>query len=314
MSEVCKHEAIDERGRCECGAVLLHQPNAGNRPSKPSRVRELADHIQNNDDACSVCWEAASALSAYAAILDEPDQLYALLVKRGWSQQDADQIAQGRVPSEARGPFPDGDWLWGKLMDWCREHGAHPANYNDLFAIVDEARKARAANEPLTVYGADPASEQRGEVVAAEAPNAAAAKAVQPDGPAIDVVSAIHRHAKELARLTETWPADSAPPPPDVQAWVPVSERLPESSLPVLAFVTNSNGKTRRLRAHWIAKHTDEMWDGDMDGDYSEETDTTYTPEGWYETNEYEDTHWRIHDPVTHWMPLPSPPQTKGAE
>ncbi len=35
MSEVCKHEAIDERGRCECGAVLLHQPNAGNRPSNP---------------------------------------------------------------------------------------------------------------------------------------------------------------------------------------------------------------------------------------------------------------------------------------
>lgn len=106
-----------------------------------------------------------------------------------------------------------------------------------------------------------------------------------------------------------------APPPPDVQAWIPVSERLPKSSFPVLAFVTNSHGKTRRLRAHWIAKHTEEMWDGDdMDGDYSEEKDTTYTPEGWYETNDYEDTHWFIHDPVTHWMPLPAPPSTKGAE
>ncbi len=59
-------------------------------------------------------------------------------------------LLEARTPQEARGPFPDGDWLWGKLMDWCREHGAHPANYNDLFAIVDEARKARAANEPLT--------------------------------------------------------------------------------------------------------------------------------------------------------------------
>lgn len=32
------------------------------------------------------------------------DELYVLLVKRGWSQHDADQIAQGRVPPEASDP------------------------------------------------------------------------------------------------------------------------------------------------------------------------------------------------------------------
>lgn len=32
-----------------------------------------------------------------------------------------------------------------------------------------------------------------------------------------EIVSAINHHARELARLTETWPVDSAPPPPDVQ-------------------------------------------------------------------------------------------------
>jgi hypothetical protein len=29
---------------------------------------------------------------------------------------------------------------------------------------------------------------------------------------------------------------------------------------------------------------------------------------GWYETNEYEETHWAVSDPVTHWMKLPDPP------
>lgn len=110
---------------------------------------------------------------------------------------------------------------------------------------------------------------------------------------------------KKIADLLEARTPQEATGP----RWIPVSERLPESGVPVLAHITNSHGKTRRLRAQWIAKHTDELWDGDdMAGDYSEETDTTYTPEGWYETNEYEETHFHINDPVSHWMPLPPGP------
>ena len=45
-------------------------------------------------------------------------------------------------------------------------------------------------------------------------------------------------------------------------------------------------------------------------GIYDEETDTFYCEEGWYETNEFEEVHWNIHGIVTHWMPLPEPPQT----
>lgn len=36
--------------------------------------------------------------------------------------------------------IPEGDWLWIKLMDWCKKRGVSPASYNDLFAIVGEAR------------------------------------------------------------------------------------------------------------------------------------------------------------------------------
>jgi hypothetical protein len=44
------------------------------------------------------------------------------------------------------------------------------------------------------------------------------------------------------------------------------------------------------------------------DPDYDEATDTTYWPEGWYECNENEETHWQVHEEVTHWMPLPEVP------
>ena len=34
-----------------------------------------------------------------------------------------------------------------------------------------------------------------------------------------------------------------------------------------------------------------------------------YWPQGWYEWNDQDDTHWMIVDQVTHWMPLPSGPE-----
>jgi regulator of replication initiation timing len=34
------------------------------------------------------------------------------------------------------------DWLWGKLMDYCKERRIHPATQNDLFSIVSQARAA----------------------------------------------------------------------------------------------------------------------------------------------------------------------------
>ncbi len=172
---------------------------------------------------------------------------------------------------------------------------------DDLFVVyrvdgcwpnVHKWEHVRAKPIPSQETGSEhgPASEQRGEVVAAEAPNAAAAKAVQPDGPAIDVVSAIHRHAKELARLTETWPADSAPPPPDVQAWQPIETAPMDGADMLLAkYVGHTDHSTALwwvVKGSWSLKWK-KWWDG-------------IEPSG-------------LAGP-THWMPLPSPPQAKGAD
>jgi hypothetical protein len=34
------------------------------------------------------------------------------------------------------------DWLWRQLMDWCKKRGYAPAEYNDLFNLVEQLRKA----------------------------------------------------------------------------------------------------------------------------------------------------------------------------
>ena len=95
--------------------------------------------------------------------------------------------------------------------------------------------------------------------------------------------------------------------------WIETKDKMPEPGIPVLVYVQNVYGdKTRRLRAQYADKHMLEMEvvisDCEDDVDYSEAEDTYYVKPGWYETNENEETHWRIIGDVTHWMPLPEPP------
>ena len=93
--------------------------------------------------------------------------------------------------------------------------------------------------------------------------------------------------------------------------WIETKDKMPESGAPVLVFVQGVYGnKTRRLRASYAAKHTlvQSELANDDNVDYDETTDEYYCAEGWYETNEFEEVHWRIDGEVTHWMPLPEPP------
>ena len=90
--------------------------------------------------------------------------------------------------------------------------------------------------------------------------------------------------------------------------WIDVANELPKSGAPVLVAC-----RTKVLRAVHAGKFAldEENWgwfnDGDG-GDYNEADDTTYWPEGWYEWNEFEETHWALDVEPTHWMPLPAPP------
>ncbi len=134
-------------------------------------------------------------------------------------------------------------------------------------------------------------------------------------GYVVNGVSVIHPETRHRGLIDNSggvhWIPQQAAGVPD--GWVLASERLPDSGMPVIAFVTNPNGFTRRIRAMYAVPRTLESnGDGDADGDcgdYDEASDTYWCPAGWYEKNEYEETNWSVNDPVTYWTELPPAPK-----
>lgn len=97
----------------------------------------------------------------------------------------------------------------------------------------------------------------------------------------------------------------------DADKWISVEDRLPNCYQSVLVQIDNYPTKMNMV-AHYLRKHTEE-YDGDADvfGDYDEATDTTYCPAGWYADTTYigaEHSSYFINEKVTHWQPLPEPP------
>ena len=102
----------------------------------------------------------------------------------------------------------------------------------------------------------------------------------------------------------------SAPPTAQAEGWTKLPGQLPEPGMPVLLDI----GKKYPIRAMWAAKHTVQAADDDTDwGEYVEEDDMYYAPEGWYEWNQCEDNHWRVTETPRAWMPLP-PTSAEGVE
>lgn len=99
-------------------------------------------------------------------------------------------------------------------------------------------------------------------------------------------------------------------------ARIAVDERLPEPGERVLAFFRYpATGKwqvVRAMHAPHLTLNTEDWGDFEPDGgEHDEATDATYWPEGWYESNEFEETHWALEHEPSHWMPIPSPPAPK---
>ena len=91
--------------------------------------------------------------------------------------------------------------------------------------------------------------------------------------------------------------------------WIDVTVLLPASGTKVLAW----DGKNI-LRAMYAKRFTEEVRPGGEEEatEYSEGLDGYFLVAGWYEHNEFDEVHCTIENPLTHWMPLPAPPEVKS--
>ena len=102
--------------------------------------------------------------------------------------------------------------------------------------------------------------------------------------------------------------------------WIPCGERLPDTETEVLALcrrggvsfvcpATHEDGTIITSESIWNWNEIENY------GSYSEEADDWFIPEGWWEYRQFNDDdvyNNEIDCTVTHWMPLPEPPEEGG--
>ncbi len=96
--------------------------------------------------------------------------------------------------------------------------------------------------------------------------------------------------------------------------WISVNDRLPEKLTRCLVFFENKYRKKRITIAEHVPVRSiraeyylDDDYPGDF-FDYCAETDTEWTPEGWFEYQYEAEINYYLRGDVTHWKPLPAPP------
>lgn len=94
--------------------------------------------------------------------------------------------------------------------------------------------------------------------------------------------------------------------------WVSIEKAQPKPQQRVYVVCVNQYGRVV-VRFQSIAEYIPYMTVKEQDymadeyqgeGDYNEEEDEYYTPEGFYEWQSETEMHWKISAKVTHWMPL----------
>lgn len=112
---------------------------------------------------------------------------------------------------------------------------------------------------------------------------------------------------------------------PQLSGWVSVKESVPESGEQVLTYYFDEGYNIHQIGIHdYFRKDAviDERVDFSIKSPEKRLLDTLFNPanqikapeDGFYIYDEVEETHWRKHaDIITHWHPLPTPPNTKEA-
>lgn len=122
-----------------------------------------------------------------------------------------------------------------------------------------------------------------------------------------------HLTYQQLKSMIEGFPAAQVAGAPQ---WISVEDKLPNTETEVL-IVCNRNGFRFVCPAIYedgTVLTQDSIWNWyelDNYGTYSEENDDYFIPEGWWENRQFtpDDVYNNPVDcPVTHWMPLPLPP------
>lgn len=105
---------------------------------------------------------------------------------------------------------------------------------------------------------------------------------------------------------------------PRENEWVSIEENTPKPQQRVYVVCENTKYGGGVVRFQTMAEYIPHMTvkeeeyiadEYQGEGDYSEEEDEYYTPEGFYEWQRETETHWKISAKVTHWMPLLTLPQ-----
>ena len=120
--------------------------------------------------------------------------------------------------------------------------------------------------------------------------------------------------------LAEHLPAFTPP-----NEWVSVEERLPESQTPVLAVLQSKTfskyitiSVLAHIGYHEVNTEDDFGWrEYEGETEYDEKKDCFWVHPCWYEVNAVDDNpNWEVDDvyEVTHWMPLPAPPDRRPPE
>ncbi|MDP2255450.1 MAG: DUF551 domain-containing protein [Polaromonas sp.] len=94
--------------------------------------------------------------------------------------------------------------------------------------------------------------------------------------------------------------------------WISIDKQLPAPATPVL--VTRGKKVLRACHAPKFTLSEDAFGEFEPKGEYDPVTDMSYWPEGWYEWNENEETHWALDSAPSHWQALPAPADAKGGK